>query len=154
MMREKVEELLENAMEKNKSLFLIDLKISADNQITVILDGDQGVTVEDCVMVSREIEHNLDRENLDFSLEVMSAGVSEPLSMPRQYLKNLGRNLKIKKVNGDNIEGELIAADDQGCTLTWTEREPKPVGKGKVTVQKEVVLPYQDIKEAKVMITF
>lgn len=153
-MREKVEELLENAMEKNKSLFLIDLKISADNQITVILDGDQGVTVEDCVMVSREIEHNLDRENLDFSLEVMSAGVSEPLSMPRQYLKNLGRNLKIKKVNGDNIEGELIAADDQGCTLTWTEREPKPVGKGKVTVQKEVVLPYQDIKEAKVMITF
>lgn len=154
MMREKVEELLGNAMEKNKSLFLIDLKISADNQITVILDGDQGVTVEDCVMVSREIEHNLDRENLDFSLEVMSAGVSEPLSMPRQYLKNLGRILKIKKVNGENIEGELIAADDQGCTLTWTEREPKPVGKGKITVQKEVVLPYQDIKEAKVMITF
>lgn len=154
MMREKVEELLGNAMEKNKSLFLIDLKISADNQITVILDGDQGVTVEDCVMVSREIEHNLDRENLDFSLEVMSAGVSEPLSMPRQYLKNLGRILKIKMVNGENIEGELIAADDQGCTLTWTEREPKPVGKGKITVQKEVVLPYQDIKEAKVMITF
>ena len=79
-MREKVAELLENALEENKSLFLIDLNISEDNQIRVILDGDKGVTVEDCIAVSRAIEHNLDREEYDFSLEVMSAGVSEPLT--------------------------------------------------------------------------
>ena len=91
-MREKVAKLLENALEENKSLFLIDLNISEDNQIRVILDGDKGVTVEDCIAVSRAIEHNLDREEYDFSLEVMSAGVSEPLTLPRQYKKNIIHN--------------------------------------------------------------
>ena len=153
-MREKVEQLLENALEKNKSLFLIDLNISADNQIRVILDGDKGVTVEDCIEVSREIEHNLDREEFDFSLEVMSAGISEPLSFPRQYKKNIGRNLKIKTTTNKIIEGELIDANDENCTLKWSEREPKPVGKGKVTVKKEALLPYKEIMEAKVIITF
>lgn len=153
-MREKVAELLENALEENKSLFLIDLNISEDNQIRVILDGDKGVTVEDCIAVSRAIEHNLDREEYDFSLEVMSAGVSEPLTWPRQYKKNIGRNLKIKTKNGEKLEGELTAATEDSFTLTWSAREPKPVGKGKVTVQKEATLPYKDIMEAKVMITF
>ena len=86
-MREKVTELLKNVLEENKSLFLIDLSISEDNQIRVIIDGDKGVTVEECIAVSRAIEHNLDREANDFSLEVMSAGVSEPLTLPRQYKK-------------------------------------------------------------------
>lgn len=153
-MREKVEELVARALEKNDSLFLIQLEITADNHIRIIIDGDNGVTVDDCVEVSREVEHNLDREELDFSLEVMSAGVSEPLTLPRQYRKNIGRNLKIKTQSGENLEGELIAASDENCTLTWTQREPKPVGKGKVTVNKEAVVPYTDIMEAKVMITF
>lgn len=86
-MREKVAKLLEDALEENKSLFLIDLNISEDNQIRVILDGDKGVTVEDCMAISRAIEHNIDREEYDFSLEVMSSGVSEPLTLPRQYRK-------------------------------------------------------------------
>ncbi|HNP68462.1 MAG TPA: ribosome assembly cofactor RimP [Aequorivita sp.] len=154
MMREKVAELLENALEENKSLFLIDLNISEDNQIRVILDGDKGVTVEDCIAVSRAIEHNLDREEYDFSLEVMSAGVSEPLTLPRQYKKNIGRNLKIKTKDGEKIEGELTAVTEDSFTLKWSAREPKPIGKGKVTVQKEATLPYKDIMEAKVMITF
>jgi len=153
-MRDKVEKLLKDALEENKSLFLIDLDITADNQIRIVLDGDEGVTVEDCIAVSRAVEHNLDREELDFSLEVMSSGLSEPLSSPRQYKKNIGRKLAIKTKSGEKIEGEVIAADEESCTLTWSAREPKPVGKGKVTVQKEATLPYKDIMEAKVMITF
>jgi ribosome maturation factor RimP len=153
-MREKVAHLLEKALEENKSLFLIDLTITEDNQIRVIIDGDQGVTVDDCIAISRAIEHNLDREEVDFSLEVMSAGVSEPLSLPRQFKKNIGRNLKVKTTTNEKIEGELIAANEENCTLTWTTREPKPVGKGKITVQKEANLPYKEIMEAKVMITF
>lgn len=153
-MREKVAQLLESALEENKSLFLIDLIITEDNQIRVILDGDKGVTVEDCIAVSRQIEHNLDREELDFSLEVMSAGVSEPLTLPRQYKKNIGRTLKIKTKNNEKFEGKLTSANDESCTIKWSAREPKPVGKGKVTVQKEATLPYTDIMEAKVMITF
>ncbi|MAK36134.1 MAG: ribosome assembly cofactor RimP [Flavobacteriaceae bacterium] len=152
-MRKKVEELLNQALAEKPSLFLIDLSISEANQIRVVLDGDQGVSVQDCIDVSRAIEHNLDREEQDFSLEVHSAGVSEPLSLIRQYKKNIGRNLQVKTAE-ETIEGELVAVTDDSVTLKWKAREPKPVGKGKVTVQKEAVLPYNDIVEAKVMIKF
>jgi ribosome maturation factor RimP len=153
-MREKVTELLQQALDENPSLFLIDLSIVDGNQIRVVLDGDEGVKVEHCMAVSRAIEHNLDREEHDFSLEVMSAGVSEPLTLERQFRKNLGRKLKVKTQEGISIEGELTLVDSDQITLNWKAREPKPIGKGKVTVQKEAVLPYDQIVEAKVMITF
>ena len=147
-------QLLEQVLKENQSLFLIDFSVSENNKITVILDGDSGVTVEDCIMVSRAIENNLDRETQDFSLEVMSSGVSEPLKTPRQYKKNLGRTLKVKTDNGSIIEGKLTKMDEATVTLNWKAREPKPIGKGKITVQKEAVLPYNEIVEAKVMIKF
>ncbi|PHS60319.1 MAG: ribosome assembly cofactor RimP [Flavobacterium sp.] len=153
-MKEKVKKLLSQALEENKSLFLIDFSITEGNQIRVIIDGDNGVTVKDCISVSRAIEHNIDREEIDFSLDVASAGVSEPLSIPRQYLKNLGRNLKVRTKNQDIFEGKLTKVDDKEIELQWKTREPKPIGKGKVTVQKEQVLEYKDIAEAIVMITF
>ncbi len=153
MLKEKVEKLAEKAFEENNSLFLISLDVNSANHIKLVLDGDKGVSVNDCITVSRAIEHNLDREEEDFSLEVTSAGVSEPLTLPRQFRKNLGRRLKVRTEN-DKFEGELIAADDNEIKLSWKAREPKPVGKGKVTVQKEAVLAYADIVEAKVKITF
>ncbi len=153
MLKDKVEKLAEKVFEENKSLFLISLEVNSANHIKVVIDGDEGVSVNDCILVSRAIEHNLDREEEDFSLEVTSAGVSEPLSMPRQYKKNIGRRLKVK-TEEDKFEGDLIAADDNEIKLSWKAREPKPVGKGKHTVQKEAVLPYSDIVEAKVKITF
>jgi len=154
MILEEVTHLLERALEKNKSLFLIDFSISEYNQIHIIIDGDNGVTVKDCISISREIAHNLDRDVHDFSLEVSSAGVSEPLINIRQYYKNLGRKLKIKTLEGQILEGELTNVDDKEIKLKWKAREPKPIGKGKITVQKETVLYYKDIVEAKVMITF
>ncbi len=153
-MRGKVTELLKRALDNNKSLFLIDFSISKSNQIHIIIDGDHGVTVKDCIAVSREIEHNLDREETDFSLEVASAGLSEPLVSERQYKKNMGRKLMVKTQKGETFEGKLILADTKEIKLEWKAREPKLVGKGKITVQKEVVLDYKDIIEAKVKITF
>ncbi len=152
-LKDKTQKLLEEALQQHPSLFLIDYKISSDNSIEVIIDGDNGVKVEDCIAISRAIEHNLDREEEDFSLQVMSAGVSEGLKHIRQYKKNTGRKLKVK-TDKETIEGELISATDADITLTWKTREPKPVGKGKVTVTKEAVVAYEDIVEAKVMITF
>ena len=153
-MRAKVTELLKEALDENESLFLIDLSISEGNKIRVILDGDTGVTVEDCIKVSRAIEHNLDREEEDFSLEVMSSGVSESLTIPRQYRKNIGRSLKVKVKEGPEVEGEITNVDENAVTLKWKTREPKPIGKGKVTVQKEAIIPYAHIIEAKVMVKF
>jgi len=153
MLREKVENLLQEAFEENNSLFLIDLNVDSANHITVVIDGDNGVSVNDCIEVSRKIEHNLDREEEDFSLDVTSAGVSTPLSMPRQYRKNIGRKLAVTTSEG-KYEGQLESVDENSIKLEWKAREPKPVGKGKVTVTKEVVLPFEEIKEAKVIITF
>lgn len=154
MFKKEVTQLLNDALEKNKNLFLIDFKIISGNQIRVIIDGDNGVTVKDCVEISRAIEHNLDREENDFSLEVASAGVSEPLVNLRQYKKNIGRKLSVKTKEDQIIEGQLANANDETITLKWKTREPKPIGKGKITVQKETVLNYNTIAEAKVMITF
>ena len=153
MLQDKVENLLKEAFQENNSLFLIDLNITKDNKISVVIDGDNGVSVNDCIAVSRKIEHNLDREEEDFSLEVSSAGVSEPLRLERQYRKNLGRKLQVT-TNNEKIEATLTEVDQNGIKLNWKAREPKPVGKGKHTVQKEAVLPYSEITDAKVMITF
>ena len=153
MLREKVENLLQEAFEENNSLFLIDFNVDNSNHIKVVIDGDEGVSVNDCIAVSRKIEHNLDREEEDFSLEVLSAGVSEPLRLPRQYRKNIGRTLAVTTPE-DKIEGKLVSVEDNKIRLQWQAREAKPVGKGKVTVNKEAVLPIEEIKEAKVIITF
>ncbi len=153
MLREKVENLLQEAFEENNSLFLIELKVDNNNHISVVIDGDEGVSVNDCIAVSRKIEHNLDREEEDFSLDVASAGVSQPLTQLRQYKKNIGRKLSVVTAEG-KVEGELVKVEDEKITLKWKAREPKPVGKGKVTVTREAVLPVEEINEAKVIITF
>lgn len=150
----KVENLIQKALEERQDLFLIKWSIQRANEIEVIIDGDKGVSVEDCITISRAIEHNLDREEEDFSLQVMSAGVSEGLIHPRQYPKNKGRKLKVTTTTGTSIEGELKQVGQDKIKLVWKAREPKPVGKGKITVSKEAVITFEDIIEAKVMITF
>jgi len=100
MLKQKITDLLEEAMGENPTLFLISLDIQGNNEIKVVIDGDAGVKVEDCIAVSRKVEHNLDREEEDFSLEVMSAGATSPLTLPRQYKKNVGRQLAVKKQSG------------------------------------------------------
>lgn len=153
MLREKVEKLLEEAFEENNSLFLIELNIDNSNHISVVIDGDHGVSVNDCIAVSRKVEHGLDREETDFSLEVTSSGLSQPLKYLRQYKKNIGRKLTVV-TSDQRIEGELVAVEDDRITLKWKAREPKPVGKGKHTVEKEAVIALEEITEAKVKITF
>lgn len=151
--KEKVSELLNAGLEEKPEVFLIDLTITDAFKIIVTLDGDNGVTLQDCIDISRAIEHNLDREEHDFSLEVASGGVSAPLKLVRQYKKNIGRTLQVKTAT-EIITAELVDVNDDFITLSWTAREPKEIGKGKVTVDKKLELPYADIKEAIVTITF
>jgi ribosome maturation factor RimP len=153
MLKDQVTTLLNNALEEDGSLFLIDFSISADNKIKVVIDGDDGVTVQDCMKISRAIEHNLHRDEVDFALEVASAGATAPLVMPRQYKKNVGRKMEVKTSEA-TLEGKLTAATNNGIVLEWRAREPKPVGKGKVTVQKKQEIDFSDIKEAKVILKF
>ncbi|WP_310557419.1 ribosome assembly cofactor RimP [Flavobacterium sp.] len=151
--KDKVKSLLEEGLEQHPSLFLIDLNISEANKIMIILDGDFGVTLQDCINISRAIDTNLDREEVDFALEVASAGVSLPLKLVRQYRKNIGRTLKIK-TKSETIEAKLLAVSDENITVEWSSREPKKIGKGKETVLHNEKIAYADIQEAIVTITF
>jgi ribosome maturation factor RimP len=151
--KEKITTLLDEALLEKPSVFLIDLKITDAFKVIVNLDGDNGVALQDCIDISRVIDGNLDREEQDFSLEVASVGVGSPLKMVRQYKKNVGRTL-IVKLASETIEAELVEATDNFIILSWKAREPKKLGKGKETVQKRQEIPYTEIKEAIVTVTF
>lgn len=151
--KEKVNGLVEDALQVKPSLFLIDIAISNAFKITVNIDGDEGVDLQDCIDLSRAIEDNLDREEQDFSLEVASVGIGSPLKMVRQYIKNIGRTL-IVKLESETIEAELVEANDNFIILSWKAREPKKIGKGKETVLKRQQIFYTEIKEAIVTVTF
>lgn len=154
MFRDTVKNLLDEALEEREDLFLISFDVLPGNSIKIIIDGDNGVLVEDCIYISRAIEHNLDREDEDFSLEVLSAGATEPLVNMRQYMKNIGRTLSVKTKENETIEGALTQANEETILLEWKTREPKPVGKGKVTVNKQAEIAYDAILKAQVVIKF
>ncbi|MBS7332426.1 ribosome assembly cofactor RimP [Faecalibacter bovis] len=150
----KVKQIVEEAIAENPALFLIDWKISPDDKISILADGDEGLSIEEIVRISRYVENNLDREECDFSLEVSSPGVGSPLVMPRQYKKNIGRLLEATLNDDTKLEGEIVEADEEGVILWWETREPKPLGKGKVTVEKEEKVNYSEIKKAIIKVTF
>ena len=154
MFKETVKQLLDDTLKEREDLFLIDFEVSSDNRIKIVIDGDNGVLVEDCMFISRGIEHNLDREENDFSLEVLSAGATAPFTNKRQYKKNVGRTLQVKTTADETIEGKLTEADDEKIRLEWKAREPKPIGKGKVTVKKQAEISYDTISKAQVVIKF
>ena len=151
--KDRVKDLLKQGLADHSGLFLIDFSISTDYKISVVIDGDNGVSLQDCIDVSRSIEHNLDREEQDFSLEVASAGAASPLKFPRQYRKNIGRTLEVT-TDQEQIEGTLKDVGETSIALEWKAREPKKVGKGKETVVKTAEIPYISIKKAVVVISF
>jgi len=153
MDKKKVEDLLEEALAENSALFLIELAFLPGNKIYVVVDGDTGISLKECIRISRNIENNFDREEEDFSLEVTSPDIADPLKVKRQYQKNINRILKVT-TNEAVFEGTLIEANDKYVVLTWKTREPKPIGKGKVTVEKSVTIAHENIREAKVKIIF
>ena len=151
--KEIVAGLVNDFLAEREDLFLIETKITAAQDITVILDGDNGVTLQDCLDASRAIEFNLDEEE-DFSLQVMSAGLSEPLETPRQFRKNIEREVEVWLNNDEEIEGELIAVSETDITLKLQYRRPKLIGKGKEDVVEERKISYSDIKKALVVVKF
>ncbi|USL94716.1 ribosome assembly cofactor RimP [Riemerella anatipestifer] len=149
-----VETLLNDFLSEREDLFLIDLKVSAGDDVVVILDGDNGVTLQDCLDASRAIEFNMDREEHDFSLQVMSAGLSEPLTQIRQFRKNIGRDLDILLNDSSKIEGELTRVEEDKIVLILRYRKPKEIGRGKIDVEEEKEILLSDIKKALVAIKF
>jgi ribosome maturation factor RimP len=146
---DKVRKLVEQGIE-GTDIFVVDIKVSAANAIRVVLDADSGLSIDKCVAISRQVEHNLDRDAEDFSLEVTSFGLTQPLKLKRQYIKNTGRNLNIRLTDGSALKGKLVNVDDNILHLekTLTKKEIKEGVDAAFTVDIE------DVKEAKVEISF
>lgn len=134
--------------------FLVDYSIGSDNQIRVKADHPEGITLERLAAISRKVEADFDRDEEDFSIEVASPGVGNPLKVKEQYELAVGRILKVETLDGRTIEAKLTAFKDDTLTLEWKERVPKEVGKGKRTVVKQEQLHLNDIKETRLEIRF
>lgn len=144
--------LVEKALEGDPALFLVDVRIKPTNNIKVFVDGDQGVSIETCVSVNRKLYKQLEEMGMypagDFSLEVSSPGLDEPLKMHRQYQKNVGRHVEIVKVQGEVIGGVLKQVGVDSIEVEETR------GKNK---KKETVvhtIPFDQIKTTKIQVVF
>ena len=154
--RAKVLELIEERFtELDNGLFLVDLTISKTNAINIEIDKHVGgVSVKDCMAVSRNVEHNLDREEQDFELHVSSAGIDRPLRVLPQFIKNVGRGVELIMLNGKTLEGILKEVNEEELTLETTRVEKIEGKKKKETIVEQLVLPMNTIKETKIVITF
>ena len=148
----KIKVFIEEALE-GSNLFIVDFRILPKNRIVLLLDGDQGVGIDECAKVSRHISHRMEEENViegAHTLEVSSPGVDHPLKFQRQYPQHIGRTLGIRLNDGKEYEGKLLKVEGENISI---EAKIKEKGKKKVNFE-EMSFALNDIKEAKIKIIF
>ena len=148
-----IEDLILDKLEEDGA-FVVDLTVSPGNKISVTLDSEKGIPISYCVDISRLIEHNLDRDKEDFALEVSTAGLDQPLKLPRQYKKNIGREVEVMTNEDNKLKGRLTDADNKGFTVE-TQEKVKIEGKKK----KELKITshhfnFEDVKFVKIVVSF
>ena len=153
MIEEKyIQTLIEEKL-ANSDVFLVECRVKTDNKIRVFIDSERGVTIEDCIALSRHIEGNLDREQEDFALDVSSAGLDLPLRIPRQYKKNIGRNVDVVMNDGTEIKGKIIEATDEYFTVL-PEIKKRPKKNTEIEPPQPISINYTDQKNTKIILTF
>jgi len=148
----RVKELVEEKIADKPNLFLVDVKMHSNGKLMILVDGDQGIGIDDCVAISRHVGFHLEEENVidtAYNLEVSSPGVDMPLTLIRQYVKNIGRNLAIKMADGTKREGKLNGLTEDAIII-----EEKIKDRGKKAETVESVIPINTITETKVLISF
>jgi ribosome maturation factor RimP len=147
-----VTELVESILSIDNQYFVVKVVVRPINHISVFVDGDTGITIEKCVQVNRALYKKIVEQGIcndgEFSLEVSSPGVDEPLSMPRQYVKNIGRHVELETLDGRKLEGKVLAADESSIQL----EEEKGKGKKKEIIQHFLLM--KDIKSTIVKLIF
>ncbi len=149
---QQIETLINQLLVEEPSYFLVSLKIKPTNNIKVFLEGDEGISIEKCVKFNRQLYKLIEEKGWypegEFSLEVSSPGIEEPLLFHRQYLKNVGRELEIAFTDGTFKMGTLIAVTAEDILIQSTE------GKGKKAVTQQMLIPFDNIKTTTVQIKF
>ena len=148
----RVRELVEEKIKDKPNLFIVDIKMHSNGKLIILIDGDKGVGIDDCAAISRHVGFRLEEENVietAYNLEVSSPGIDLPLTLIRQYLKNIGRNLAIKMADGTKREGKLTGITEDAIVIVEKIKE-----KGKRAEIIESVIPISKITETKVLISF
>lgn len=154
----KIQILAEEFLE-GTSAFLVDVKVASGNVIKIALENDDSTSITDCVELSRHIEGSFDREEEDFSLDVGSPGLDQPLKVLRQYLKIIGKQIAVNPIEGKKIEGELVSVEEEEGelkSLVLKTREKKRIEgrKAKEWVDEEHQFQAGEIEWTKVIISF
>jgi ribosome maturation factor RimP len=132
-----------------KDIFLVGVKVDNNNKIIVHIDTPEGISIDDCVRVSRELEEKLDREREDFALEVSSPGLDSPFRVIEQYRKNVGKRIDLVKTDGEKLEGVLKKAGENGIVLEMTMGR-----KGQPKNTDLLELSFAEIKSGRASIQF
>lgn len=149
---QQIEKLVDETLAAEPQYFRVQVKIKPTNNVKVFIEGDNGITIEKCVQFNRSLYKKLEEIALfpdgDFSLEVSSPGVGEPLREHRQYNRNIGRDIEVVFIDGTKKEGKLLQVADADIIIETTE------GKGKKAVTQQLVIPFNNIKTTTVQIKF
>jgi len=150
---EKIKDLAQSHL-KDPAHFVVDVIMSKHKpyKVTVILDGDQGITIDDCSLLSRSISEDLDQIDLikdNYTLEVGTPGLDQPLKLKRQYAKNVGRELKVHRKDRTITQGHLRQSDQEKIMLEVEVKE-----KGKKKELNQIEIPFSEIEKAIVMVSF
>lgn len=145
---EKIHDLVEKVLE-GTDIFLVELIVLPGNKFIVYIDGDHGVTIQDCQSINRSIVGNFDRDKEDFELTVSSAGLDHPLKSERQYKKNIGQDLNVITLDGNKVEGTLAGVSDHDIEIEHRVKNPK-----KEIQKPNTIVSFSQIKTAKIIIKF
>jgi ribosome maturation factor RimP len=149
---QQIEKLISQLLAEETEYFLVSIRIKPTNNIKVYLDGDKGLAIDKCVSFNRKLYKMIEEEGHypegEFSLEVSSPGIDEPLKMHRQYAKNIGRDVEVLFADGSKKEGKLLQVAEADIIIEHTE------GKGKKAVTQQLVIPFNNIKTTTVQIKF
>jgi len=138
----------------DEKMFLVEVTVSKSNVINVFIDGFDGMTIEKCIEISRHIEHNLDREIEDFELQVSSPGLTENFKVKQQYFKYRDREIELVTNEDQKLKGLLKNVSEEGIVLETTSKEKIEGQNKKQIVTREHEFKYDNIKNAKAVITF
>lgn len=147
---ETVENLIQPLLQED--VFLVYIKIKPTNNFKIYIDADGGLPLEKCIKINRALYKQMEEMGLypdgDFSLEVSSPGIDEPLKLIRQYIKNVGRFIEVFKLDDTRLEGKLLEANEEKISIEITE------GKGKKMTINQLEVPISHIKQTKVQVKF
>jgi len=146
MISEQLIKDLTNTHLEGTDRFAVSVAVKSDNRIRIFIDSDSHVLIEHCIELSKFIESQLNREAEDFELNVSSSGLDQPYRLPRQYVKNVGREISVLLKDNNKVNGTLVAADGEGFTIKEVTKVKK------VITETTHTFLYSDIKETKEII--